>query len=115
MLSPHDANQRPRILLPLTLGAVCLSLFCSETTKLDPCNPELGRFIKGQHYISSEFINEDKNWNYKQWNKYHRRVATFKPSPKCSPSPTGRLEVDSGSESIEEKLEELNEEIDLQR
>ena len=57
---------------------------CGRTTDFDKCDLEKGRFIKGKHYIASKFLNEERQWNYQEWNKYQTRKARYIADEKCS-------------------------------
>ena len=89
------------------LLAQCLVIFCfiniacSETTTMGVCNPEDGRFIKGQHYISSDMLTEDQTWNYQNLHKYHSRRAEFYSNEGCLPiTPPMTLEEKLDKESM---------------
>ena len=78
---------------------------CHETTQLEECDPEKGRFINGRHYILDEFLNEDKKLDYDEW--YNKFRSRYKFIPVCIP-----LE---SQESLEEILDEEEKTADVNR
>ena len=101
---------------------------CGKTTDFDKCDLEKGRFIKGKHYIASKFLNEEKQWNYKEWNKYQTRKARYIASKKCSlaglefrvkmkrkVTPATTPNLSDSTKSFETQVEDFEETIDLTR
>ena len=86
---------------------------CGKTTDFDKCDLEKGRFIRGKHYIASKFLNEEKQWNYKEWNKYQTRKARYIASKKCTLATTRNLS--NSTKSFETQVEDFEETIDLTR
>lgn len=70
--------------LTTTLVAT-LALACGKDTKVDVCSAYLGRFVGGEHYVQSDFLTEDKNWDYKIWNKNRRKRSRYEPNYICIP------------------------------
>ena len=90
-----------------TLFLLCLAVFgCGQSTNIAKCHPQEGRFIGGTHYISSEMLTEDGNWNYQNMHRYFDRKARFYPNRECLPlkSPV----------TLREKLYEVSESIDME-
>lgn len=58
---------------------------CHETTSPDVCDPQSGRFIKGFHYVSGDFFDENGNWDYRQWAKYYQKKRGNIPDYSCIP------------------------------
>lgn len=67
----------------------------------------MGRFIKGDRYISSNFLNKDGTWDYGALQKHFREKSAFHPNEDCLPI--------QPSTSLPERLEELGGAIDLER
>ena len=104
---------------------------CGKTTDFDKCDLEKGRFIRGEHYIASKFLNEEKQWNYKEWNEYQNRKARYIADKKCSlarlklketgttPTPTQssgmKSNLSDSTKSFENQVEDFEETIDLIR
>ena len=38
-----------------------------EEVKIDPCDPATNVYLDGQHYIDSDYLNEDGQIDYKMW------------------------------------------------
>ena len=89
------------LLLLLLIGA------CGKDTPIDACSSEQGRFVKDTHYIDSNFLSEDKTWNYKAWNEQRKKEARNEPNQNCIPIKQGK--------SLTEQIEEQEEVIDLMR
>lgn len=87
------------------LAAGFFLLACGKSTPADPCNPEAGRFIHGQHYISDELLNEEGKFNYKAWVKLYRKNAQNIPAYECIPL--------QETQSMEEKIQEQKENANL--
>ena len=104
---------------------------CGKTTDFDKCDLEKGRFIRGEHYIASKFLNEEKQWNYKEWNEYQNRKARYIADKKCSlarlklketgttppPPPNSGMKsnLSDSTKSFENQVEDFEETIDLIR
>ena len=94
-----------RIISGVVLLFFCVS--CHETTSLDKCNPSMGRFINGQHFVPDEFLNEEKKWDYKSWYRYFREHPSGYSESGCIPLKTNK--------TLEQIIEEEEETIDLIR
>ena len=115
-----------QIFIVISVSLVTL-VGCGKTTDFDKCDLEKGRFIRGKHYVASKFLNEEKQWNYQEWNKYQIRKARYIASKKCSLArlelketrPTQSSEIKSNlsdsTESFETQVEDFEETIDLIR
>jgi len=92
----------------------CLFLVISFTfscgkinTELEQCQPVEGQFIKGTHYVSSEFMTEDRTWDYQKLHAYREKKARFYPNEEC---------LDSAQPvTLEETLQAESESIDFRR
>ena len=119
-----------KILIVISVPLVALLVGCGKTTDFDKCDLEKGRFIRGEHYIASKFLNEEKQWNYKEWNKYQTRKARYIADKKCSlarlklketgrPTPTQSSSIKNNlsdsTKSFENQVEDFEETIDLIR
>lgn len=82
-------------------------VFCSQENKSAKCQPKEGRFIGGRHYISSEMLTEDGNWDYQKMHHYFDKKAGFYPDQDCLPI--------KPPISLREKLQEVSETIDMER
>lgn len=120
-----------QIFIVISVTLVVLLVGCKKTTDFDKCDLEKGRFIRGEHYIASKFLNEEKQWNYKEWNKYQTRKARYIADKKCSlarlklketgrrPNPTQssgmKSNLSDSTKSFENQVEDFEETIDLIR
>ena len=107
----------------LAITTLLLLAACGKDTEIDACSDEHGRFIKDVHYIQSEFLTEDKTWNYKAWNENHRKESNYEPNRNCIP----RYDLNKGAEadiifseedrkeSLQKQIESEEETIDLRR
>lgn len=84
-----------------------LLLSCGETTEPDPCDPESGIYIRGKHYVNSEFIDKEKNWDYKAYAKYLTRELSYFPHHACIPI--------EDTKTLREKLRETEEISDMEK
>jgi len=82
-------------------------VFCASDTNLSECDPQSGRFTHGEHQIPADFLNESKLWNYKSWNKHQQKKHNYEPNSRC-------INL-SKPKSLENRLEDLESEIDLMR
>ena len=89
----------------IKLFLVSLLFSCHENTELKECEPEAGRFIKGQHFVPGNLMNENKRMDYIKW--YHQLKNRGKFYPNCIPI--------EREKTLEEILEELAETADLNR
>ena len=115
-----------QIFIVISVSLVAL-VGCGKTTDFDKCDLEKGRFIRGEHYVASKFLNEEKQWNYKEWNKYQTRKARYIADKKCSlarlkfkkaeltQSSGIKSNLSDSTESFETQVEDFEETIDLIR
>ena len=78
---------------------------CHKETDIEPCDPSKGRFIKGQHFIDSAFLDDDKKMNYLKWWQRFKERLTF--TPNCIPVEKRK--------TLKEILDEEAEAADLSR
>jgi len=76
-------------------------------SELAECQPIEGHFIKGTHYVSSDFLTEDRTWNYQKLHAYREKKARFYPSENCLNA--------AQPVSLEETLRVESESIDFRR
>ncbi|MES0491346.1 MAG: hypothetical protein ABUK01_15235 [Leptospirales bacterium] len=76
-------------------------------TELEQCQPLEGHFINGTHYVSSEFITEDRTWNYQKLHTYREKKADFYPNEGCLNA--------AQPVTLEETLRAESESIDFRR
>ena len=79
---------------------------CGQETNIAKCHPQEGRFIGGTHYVSSEMLTEEGNWNYQNMHRYFDRKAKFYPNQECLPL--------KAPVTLREKLQEVSETIDME-
>ena len=56
-----------------------------KSTNPKHCELDSGVFIEGKHYVSSEFMTENNEWNYQRLQEYHRRKVQSIPQYECIP------------------------------
>ncbi len=83
----------------------CLFYSCYETTLLEKCEAEKGRFINGQHFILGSIMNNEKKINYFKWYSQFKNRVHFQSN--CIPI--------KNLKSFEEKLDDLQDFFDLSR
>ncbi len=86
---------------------LALMLGCGKTTEIKECQPEMGRFYRGEHYISSDFLTAEGTWDYARLQKHFESKSDFHPNEECLP-----LKPDI---TLPERLRELGDRIDLER
>ena len=80
---------------------------CGKDSEVDVCSAYLGRFVKGEHYVQSDFLTEEKNWDYKTWNTNRRKRSRYEPNYHCIPIEKPRTAT--------ERIDDEEEVIDLMR
>jgi len=86
----------------LIYSAILLLSGCKYNSDIPPCNPQEGKFIKGEHYVSSDLINEDKHWDYLSLEKHNQKKSKYYPDQECIPIDIPKNTVDKIDQIIED-------------